>query len=174
MLNCDRRSQSAPNRPGIYSDSYRMPFGMIRRERTDHREREISRKEIRVQQYIVNLTDHLIGKYRYYDYLVCATPPWDWIRFSERIKNDLETDEVRKMNPETLGRIMCSLEIGDVLIGKAELLHGLHFCGDCGDLLREMVSVCLARIIRDRLDPASDGLSSIPPYAPPYKRGVSR
>jgi hypothetical protein len=59
---------------------------------------------------------------------------------------------------------MCSLEIGDVLIGKQELFQELHFAGDCGDLLREMVSVVLARVIHDRLDPVMAESGIIPPY----------
>jgi hypothetical protein len=151
--------------PGIRTDSYRMPFGVIRRERTGQREREISKGEIKVQQYIVNLTNDLIRR-KHYDIM----PPElimtnaNRERFRERVKDDLEQEDVRKMNPETLGRILCSLHIGDVMAKKQELIGNLHFAGDCEDLLRELVATALAFVIRDRLDPTMPEMSDIPPY----------
>ena len=113
-----------------------------------------------MQQYIVNLTDNLIGTHRY----AALSKLMKRERFFEHVKDELEQEDVRKMAPETLGRIMCSLEIGDVMLGKQELLGSLHFCGDCGDLLREAVSVALASVIRDRLDPIMPEMSGIPSY----------
>jgi len=62
---------------------------------------------------------------------------------------------------------MCSFEIGDVMSnhpGK-EVLFG----GDCEDMLREMVSLCLAYVIHDRLDP-SEREVWIPPYPASKKK----
>src|SRR5258708_3435653 len=125
-----------------------MPFGINREERTDRRERGISRKEIKVQPYIKNLTENLIGKHCYHR----VARELSRRQFVEHIKDDLENDDVRKMNPETLGKIMCALEIGDVMAGKQELFGALHFAGDPGDVLRELVSLCLAYAILGRFD----------------------
>jgi hypothetical protein len=55
---------------------------------------------------------------------------------------------------------MCSFEIGDVMAGKKDLFNSVHFSGDCEELLRELVSLCLAFAIRDRL--SEEHLSGIP------------
>lgn len=100
-------------------------------------------------QYIVNLTNHLIGK-NGYDAIFHRIENLG--KFVEHVKASLEAGDVRAMSPAKLGEILCSFEIGDVMAGKQELLDGLHFSGDCEELLRELVSLCLAYAIRDRLD----------------------
>lgn len=66
-----------------------------------------------MRQYIQNLTDNLIGKNRYDEIW------WKRIQnadeFLRYIKTDLETGDVRDMKAETLGKIMCSFETGDVM-----------------------------------------------------------
>lgn len=122
--------------------------------------------------YIVNLTNSLIGKHRFNDLFFNRHRSFDYkTKFIEMVAYDLEMNDVRQMNPETLGRVLCSLETGDVLTGKKEILGGLHFSGDPGETLREMVAVCLAYVIRDRLDPDMAD-SGIPRYksSRPLKR----
>ncbi len=102
-----------------------------------------------MRQYIVNLTSNLIGKNNY-DALAQNIGLTD--KFIEHVKNDLDAKDVRKMSPETLGRVMCSLEVGDVMASKEQLCRGVHFAGDCEEMLRELLSLCLAYAIRDRLD----------------------
>ena len=102
-----------------------------------------------MRQYIVNLTGNLIGKNNY-DALAQKIGLTD--KFIEHVKSDLEAKDVRKMSPETLGRVMCSLEVGDVMATKEQLCRSVHFAGDCEEMLRELLSLCLAYAIRDRLD----------------------
>ncbi|MDO8633074.1 MAG: hypothetical protein Q7K38_00790 [Candidatus Wildermuthbacteria bacterium] len=102
-----------------------------------------------MRQYIVNLTDNLIGKNRY-DEIVRRIGIGN--EFVRHVKIDLECGDVRNMSPETLGKIMCSFEVGDVVASQLELFEGVHFSGDCEEMLRELVSLCLAYVIRDRLD----------------------
>ncbi len=106
-----------------------------------------------MREYIKNLTDHLITKNRYdeLDLKLRGDRNPRVASLVDHVKLDLESGDVRKMNPETLGKIMANLEIGDVMASKKELIDELHFSGDCEDLLRELVSLCLAFVIRDRL-----------------------
>lgn len=106
-----------------------------------------------MRQYIVNLTNNLIGKNRY-DEIFYRIGNSD--KFVEHVKTDLEAGDVRTMSPAKLGEIMCSFEIGDVTASKEDLFCGVDFGGDCEGMLREIVSLCLAYVIRYRLDPLSD------------------
>lgn len=114
-----------------------------------------------MRQYIVNLTNNLIGK-RNYDEL------WDKCQNNEKFiahcQMDLYCGDVLTMNPETLGKIMASFEIGDVMASQKELLHELHFSGDCEDVLRELTARCLAYAIMQRLEPAHLRLPDVPPW----------
>ena len=100
-----------------------------------------------MREYIVNLRKHLILKNRYARTFIMLSRP-DFVR---HVTLDLIAGDVRDMSPETLGKIMCSFEIGDVMASKQELFEGVHFSGDCEEMLRELVSLCLAYMIRDRL-----------------------
>ncbi len=100
-----------------------------------------------MRQYIVNLTNHLIGKNRY-DATFYRINNLE--KFVEHVKTDLEAGDVRTMSPAKLGEIMCSFEVGDVVAGKEDLFNGVHFSGDCEEMLRELVSLCLAYAIRER------------------------
>lgn len=102
-----------------------------------------------MRQYIVNLTNHLIDKNRYDEIFYKISNPDEFIR---HVKLDLDSGDVRAMNPDTLGRIMCSFKTGDVKASKKDLFGGISFSGDCEEMLRELVSLCLAYAIRDRLD----------------------
>ena len=125
-----------------------------------------------MKQYIVNLTNHLIGKNRYdetFHRIINSE------RFTEHVKTDLEAGDVRTMSPAKLGEIMCSFEIGDVLAGKKDLFNGVHFSGDCEELLRELVSLCLAYAIRDRL--SVERLPGIPKWegrVPGFQAGAKK
>lgn len=112
-----------------------------------------------MKQYIVNLTNHLIGK-NGYDATFYRIGNLE--KFVEHVKTDLEAGDVRAMSPAKLGEIMCSFEIGDVMAGKEELFNGVHFSGDCEELLRELVSLCLAYATRDRL--SEERLPGIPKW----------
>lgn len=113
-----------------------------------------------MRQYIQNLTDNLIGKNRYDD---IRKRIQDSAKFLEHVQHDLEAGDVRDMRPETLGKIMCSFDIGDVMASKKEITERMHFAGDCEEMLRELVSLCLAYAIRDRVEPFKT-------QVPQYKR----
>lgn len=99
--------------------------------------------------YIVNLTNNLIGRHHYDEIFNRTEDLEDFVR---HVKTDLEANDVGVMSPPKLGEIMCSFEIGDVMVSKAGLFSSVHFSGNCEELLRELVSLCLAYAIRDRLD----------------------
>lgn len=101
-----------------------------------------------MRRYIQNLTSNLIGKNRYAD-LKLRIRSRD--KFLLHIRRDLESSDVRDMKPETLGKIMCAFDIGDVMASKKDLFERVHFSGDCEEMLREMVALCLAYAICDRL-----------------------
>lgn len=113
-----------------------------------------------MRPYIVNLTNNLISKNRY-DEIFFRLGYGD--EFVAHVQLDLEAGDIRTMNPETLGKIMASFEIGDVMAGKAELLKDVGFSGDCEELLRGLVARCLAFIVRDRLDDRGR-MGVVPPW----------
>ena len=105
-------------------------------------------KEERLR-YIENLTGHLIRKNGYEDVLRRLPLRGEFLKF---VKGDLERGDLRKMRPETLGKIMGSFEIGDVgAANERELFQNVRYSGDCEDTLRELVAACLAFLIRDLL-----------------------
>lgn len=125
-----------------------------------------------MRQYIVNLTNHLIGK-NGYDATFYRINNLE--KFVEHVKTDLEAGDVRTMSPAKLGEIMCSFEIGDVMAGKKDLFNGVHFSGDCEEMLRELVSLCLAYAIRDRL--SEERLPGIPKWEgrlPGFQAGAKK
>jgi hypothetical protein len=125
-------------------------------------------------KYLVNLTNNLIAK-NHFDFHSDGFRNGRegiWNDFLTHVKVTLEFDDVAKMNSETLGRIMCEFEVGDVMASKKELLGGVTFSGDCGDMLRGLVALCLAFAIRDRLDYSSDRNQEIPTYRLPHRRAV--
>jgi hypothetical protein len=125
-----------------------------------------------MKQYIVNLTNNLIGK-NVYDAIFYRINNLE--KFVEHVKTDLEAGDVRAMSPTKLGEIMCSFETGDVMASKKELFNGVHFSGDCEELLRELVSLCLAYAIRDRL--SEEHLPGIPKWEgriPGFQAGAKK
>lgn len=122
-----------------------------------------------MREYIVNLTNNLIGNNHLDDLLKILGMR---NRFIERVAIALEVDELAKMNGETIGRIMDSLEAGDIPASKAELLLGLHFTGDGGILLRELAARCLAYAIYGRLVPDELRVLDVPAYLRRRKEGI--
>lgn len=127
-----------------------------------------------MRQYIVNLTNHLIGKNRYDETFYRIGNPDKFVGY---VKTDLEAGDVQIMSPAQLGEIMCSFEIGDVMAGKKDLFSGVHFGGDCEKMLRELVSLCLAFAIRDRLSekhlpgiPRQEG--RVPGFRSSFRRAI--
>jgi hypothetical protein len=110
-----------------------------------------------MRKYIVNLTDHLIGK-NHFDELASV----DGERFLDYVTKLLEVAEVREMRPETLGKIMCEFELGDLQVSKQEMQRRIYFSGEGEDMLRHLVSFCLALAIEARLAPEPE--ADIPPY----------
>jgi hypothetical protein len=110
-------------------------------------------------QYLVNLSNSLIGSNRYDEkarsYLDRRP------QFRKQLAVDLSICEVSEMKPAKLGEIMAAFDVGDVMATKEEIFELVHFAGDCEEMLREIVSVCLAFYIDSRLN---DKHPSIPPY----------
>ncbi len=120
-----------------------------------------------MRKYIVNLTDHLAVLHRY----GTSSLPSNELR--KHIALDLYIKDVADMRPEKLGEILCSLESGDVMATKQELLSLVHFSGDCGDMLRELVAACLAYVIVDRMDQYGTE-RGLPPLRTSRKISVAR
>lgn len=112
-----------------------------------------------MNKYIVNLTNYLIGKNHYDEVFNRIRNPE---KFLDHIKTDLYADDVRKMSHAKLGEIMCSFDIGDVMASREDLFNGTSFDGNCEEFLRELVSLCLAYAIRDRLD--DPVMAGVPPW----------
>ena len=122
-----------------------------------------------MRKYIVDLTNNLIGKHRsdpMYDWMINGdakipegSNPWE--QFTSHVTIDLLMTDIKAMKPHTLGEIMCSFEHSDVLTkhpGKE-----VCFGGDAEGMFREIVALCLACVIRDRLDPRR------PDFIPAYR-----
>ncbi len=117
-----------------------------------------------MRKYIVDLTNHLIAKNGYDREFKIINKKL----FLLAVKGDLYCGDVGKMSPATLGKVMCSFETGDVTAthpGK-----GVPFTGDCEVMLREIVALCLAYVIRDRLDPNEQEGWGIPLYKASKKK----
>lgn len=103
--------------------------------------------------YIKNLTDHLIGEHDFDE----SWDDWGHYRqgeFRKYLWRALLPGPVKKMTPETLGKVMCSLRTHDTGLSRRELFeNGTLFGGSEGDMLREMVTYCLVHIIFRRLSP---------------------
>jgi hypothetical protein len=123
-----------------------------------------------MKEYIVNLTNNLIRKNRYDELFTKMNNPGE---FLAHVTFELESQDVRVMNPEKLGIIMCSLETGDIMAGKKELLGSLNFSGDCEETLRQFVALCLAYVIKERLDP-HPASPTVVPYTTSQGRSLGR
>lgn len=111
-----------------------------------------------MRTYIINLTNQLIGKHAFdrLDRMNCD-------QFIFHVKSVLELVDVHDMKPETLGKVMCSFEHGDVPTSKEGLFRHITYGGDCTRVLRELVAFCLARAIYERLTAESE-MGDIPAY----------
>lgn len=116
------------------------------------------RKEIKMGQYLINLTQSLI-KSNHYDELASVIGNRT---ITENIMMHLLVNDIAKMRPETLGKIMCAFEIGDVMTTSKEISKYVGFNGDCEEMLRRLVAFCLASLIRDRL--ANTCVGDMPPF----------
>ncbi len=107
-----------------------------------------------MRQYIVNLTNNLIAKHAFDEhYEKCGEGRFWAHEFVRDASLILECSDVKDMSPETLGRIMASFDVGDIMESRDGLLDRIAFAGDCESLLRDLVATCLAYVIQDRLDP---------------------
>ena len=128
-----------------------------------------------MRTYIDNLTDTLIGEHSFQSiFMKLETDSDHRVEFVEVAKHILEFENVACMSPETLGKIVCAFESGDVLS-----LHSkdeVKFTGDCSLMLRELVAVFLAYAIdkklREKLSRGKDngmgGLSFLVGIRPTY------
>ena len=73
-----------------------------------------------MSKYIENLTDNIINKNNYW--ITFGRLQKQRGTFIDLVGDELERNEVRNMTGETLGKIMCSIETGDVMIGKKNCL----------------------------------------------------
>ncbi len=112
-----------------------------------------------MKKYIVNITSHLIGKNRYDIVFSRIKDPKEFVK---HIKLDLAHGDIRVVSPAKLGVIMCLFEVGDVMASSSELFGQVDFNGNCEDALRELVSLCLAFAIRDRL--STENIPGIPKW----------
>jgi len=108
--------------------------------------------------YIYNLTNTLIGNGRYD--LMMATET-----LAKHIQIDLACGAVREMKPETLGKIMGAFETGDVMLTRNEIFQDIKFSGDCEEFLCDIVAICLASVIVNRLL----AMPTFPPYKSKHK-----
>ena len=117
-----------------------------------------------MKKYIVNLTNNLIGKHGF-DLMFKSMNDQDFAdgwqsRFVKLVRDTIGSRDVREMSPETLGKVICSLEGSEL----PAFNPGLYF-GKLEQYLRDIVSSFLAWSICYRLD--SDALKrhdKIPPY----------
>ena len=73
-------------------------------------------------------------------------------------------DELTKMSARTLGEILNAFEESPGLVEKKELSTDANTLRTRGRMLRGITALCLASVIRDRLDPIIAHKKNIPPY----------
>jgi len=113
-----------------------------------------------MRKYIENLTDDLIRKHRY-DEASRTIFKGKPAAFRAFIAWDLFIEDVADMRPETLGKILCSFETGDVMSPHPG--REVSFSDNCENMLRELVARCLAYAIEGRFNPVAREMG-IPPY----------
>lgn len=101
-------------------------------------------------QYLINLTEDLIGKYNFHK--VVKTKALDFKQFGKHIEVTLLCNDVEIWAAETLGRVLGDLTTNEVTMNPL-VDPGHSYNGSCKDLLRDIVSRCLAHVIRDMLSP---------------------
>ncbi len=107
-------------------------------------------------EYIDRLTDELIGKHKLHIISKEITTRQEHFNY---IRLTIRHDDIDRMRPETLGRVMGDLTQGEVEANKEDLLRHVAFIGDCKNFLCELVAVCLTYVIQERLNPASENKS---------------
>jgi hypothetical protein len=110
-----------------------------------------SRKEIKMKKYIVDLTNTIIRE-NHLDHMFdrCKaenSKPETFLSITQML---VETS-IRDMRPETHGKILGSLEIGELWVKPDELRNNLRFFGDAKAMLRDLTAWALTYVIRDRL-----------------------
>lgn len=107
-----------------------------------------------MRQYIVNLTNNLIGTHGFdlvFESMKAQKKTVEWKEeFVHLVLVTIGSREVRAMSPETLGKVICSmmeLELPAYTPG--------HFFGKPEQYLRDIASSMLAWSIRYRLDEGS-------------------
>jgi hypothetical protein len=115
------------------------------------------------KRYLEHLTNHLIACHRYDSFLKR--------NFVDMVQASLYNLDVSDMSPETLGKIMCSIDECFLVVNRGELLTSLIFGGSGRNLLADLVSRALAFIIEDRLK--DEPKSLLAPY-PRKRAGVVR
>jgi len=114
-----------------------------------------------MRQYIKNLTNHLTVKNHYGDIFQIMDAEKNMFKFIDHVRLDLLVNDVQKMSPETLGRIMCALKDGDILMTKESFTDGFRFNRDCEEMFRNLVSLYLTHAIWCRLNNREDDLSAV-------------
>lgn len=98
-----------------------------------------------MREYIVNLTNNLIGEHQFDSMMANLTNEGEFILQASR---ELLIQNVSRMSPETLGRILCELD-------GADINPGVHFelsvNKKCERSMRILVSGLLAQSIYNRL-----------------------
>ena len=115
-----------------------------------------------MRKYIVDLTNDLINRNRFDR--VCDYMAGNKATFLKQATMELLIGDVAQMRPETLGKIMASFEVGDVMVNRQEIFDGVTFSGDSEEFHREVVSFFLAAAIFERLEPEASRNPKIPAY----------
>lgn len=118
-----------------------------------------------MRKYIVHLTNDLIGKNRLDEVVkrLRASGGEDAhpdVVF-DHVALMLEVSDIQIMNPETLGKILCSFDSGDVTAKNP--FREIGFSGHVKPSLQQLVARCLTSVILDRLDPEAEN-PNIPKY----------
>lgn len=121
-----------------------------------------------MQKYLINLTNQLIDQHRYDAVYAAAGCPRinspEFGLFFHPLKLDIEIQFLARVSGATMGRIMCSLDTGDVLAQGSDFLRegAFPFTGDCRQLQMHITATCLAYAIYARLR----GVNYVPAYRP--------
>lgn len=102
---------------------------------------------------ILLITNNLISKYQYWKLFEEIN---DLDAFVRRVTEHLREHEIDFLTPAELGVTICSFDPGDIVTTQQGVFTNAFFTGDTEKYLRQMLALCLAYIIRDRLDPLSE------------------
>ena len=109
-----------------------------------------SQKEIKMKEYIVNLTNNLIGKHGFdliFESMKATNPSGHTQQFFKLVHMTIGSNDVRDMSPETLGKVICSID-GD----EIPIMYPAEYAGNPDGYLRSAVSKFLAWSILYRFD----------------------